>query len=59
MDESLQQILALVIVLAIVAFELRRRWIKRKAGKLGCDDCGPTKSEPKQEAPVRFYKRQN
>jgi hypothetical protein len=58
MDESLQQLVALIFVAAAVGFELRRRWIKRKKGKVGCEDCGPDKSSQNaKEAPVRFYKR--
>jgi hypothetical protein len=57
MEESTQQIIALLLVAVIAGFELRRRYLKKKRGKIGCDGCGPDKAKPGKEAPVKFYKR--
>jgi hypothetical protein len=57
MDESLQQVLALTIVIVIVGFEIRRRRRKKLSGKVGCDSCGPDKIASGDEAPIKFYKR--
>ena len=62
MNESTQQIIALSIVAVVVGLELLRRYRKKKAGKVGCDDCDSssgTKANAKGEAPVRFYKRRD
>jgi hypothetical protein len=56
MDDTLQQILALSAVAVIVGIELRRRWIKKRSGKIGCDGCATDKPAAKREAPIKFYK---
>ncbi|MDP7271096.1 MAG: FeoB-associated Cys-rich membrane protein [Gammaproteobacteria bacterium] len=62
MDDALQQVIALLLVAVIVAFEFVRRARKNKSGKVGCDSCdsgeGGT-TDDKGEAPVKFYKRKN
>ncbi len=57
MEESTQQIIALLLVAVVIGFELRRRYLKKKSGKIGCDECGPDKAKTGNEAPVKFYKR--
>jgi hypothetical protein len=59
MDDSLQQIIALLLVAIAVAFELIRRARKKKSGKIGCDDCdsGDSGSNEQGESPVKFYKQ--
>ena len=59
MDESTQQIVALMIVAVAIVVELLRRHRRRNAGKPGCDGCDSGASKPKsgKEAPVRFYRR--
>lgn len=60
MDESLQQILALTVVVIVVGAELLRRYHKKKAGKPGCDGCdsgtGPQRSA-NGETKLKFYRK--
>jgi hypothetical protein len=57
-DESLQQILALAIVGAVVVLELLRRRRSKRSGKIGCDGCDSGKKAPNQtETPIKFHKR--
>ena len=44
MDESTQQLLALALVALAVGLELLRRYRKKKAGKIGCENCKDTLS---------------
>ena len=39
MDESTQQVIALLIVAVAVGAELYRRYRKKKAGQMGCENC--------------------
>jgi len=58
MDESLQQVLALLIVAIVVALELLRRYRRKRAGKAACDGCETGNPKPAStESPVKFYKR--
>jgi hypothetical protein len=42
MDESTQQIAALLLVALAVGIELLRRHRKKKAGLIGCENCKDT-----------------
>jgi len=58
MDESMQQMIALLLVAAVVVLEwLRRRRAKaRRSGS--CDGCGPGRPDNKSAAvPLKFYQR--
>lgn len=60
MDDSLQQALALGLVVLAVIAELLRRDRKKQAGKPGCDGCetGTSTNKP-AETPLRFYERKS
>lgn len=45
MDESTQQLIALLIVACAIGLELWRRQRKKKAGKIGCENCKDTLSK--------------
>lgn len=58
MDDTLQQVIAVTIVVIAVALELLRRYRKKKAGRTGCDGCATgTSQEKANETPLKFYKR--
>ena len=58
MDESLQQVLALLIVAIVVALEMLRRYRRKRAGKAACDGCETGNPKPASaETPLKFYKR--
>ena len=58
MDESLQQVLALLIVAIVVVLELLRRYRRKRAGKAACDGCETGGPKPAStETPLKFYKR--
>ncbi len=50
-----QEILALIVVAAVVGFALYRRLRRGKAS--GCHDCSTDKST--KEQPIRWYRRRN
>ena len=60
MDESLQQLLALIIVAAAIGAELWRRHRRKTKGKAGCEGCSTNTAAAKgssSETPIRFYQR--
>jgi len=59
MDESSQQIIALVLVAAVVGIALWRKLRNNPKGKSGCSGCEPqTTIEKSATKPLKFYKRQ-
>ena len=60
MDESVQQIVALVVVACVVAISLWRKLRARKNIAAGCSGCDSAENGNNAgEQPVRFYKRSN
>jgi hypothetical protein len=58
MDDSLQQAIAVTIIVLAVALELWRRYRKKKSGKAGCDGCKTdTSKNSNTETPLKFYQR--
>jgi hypothetical protein len=60
MDESLQQALALGIVVLAVIAELVRRYRKKKVGKAGCDGCDSAAGQQQSangETKLKFYRK--
>lgn len=59
MPAGIQEIIALVIVFAVVALAFRRRRKAHRDDCGGCDDCGTDAkaSEKKTETELRFYRR--
>jgi len=58
MDDSLQQAIAVTIIVFAVALELWRRYRKKKSGKGGCDGCKTgTAKNNSTETPLKFYQR--
>ena len=53
---TMQEILALLVVAAVVGVALWRRWRRRKVAASGCSQCGDKPAAPR-EAPIRFYRR--
>jgi hypothetical protein len=60
MDETLQQTLALGIVILAVIAELVRRYRKKKVGKPGCDGCDSGVGQQltaNGETKLKFYRK--
>ncbi len=60
MDETLQEIIALTIVVLVAAVALLRRYRNARSAKPGCAGCesgAAHASGDKREAPVKFYKK--
>lgn len=61
MPIGLQEILALGIVLAVVAFALWRRWTRANSrasdGRAACSGCDDGSAATVEEKPIRIYRR--
>jgi membrane protein implicated in regulation of membrane protease activity len=58
MDSSMQELIALAIVIVLVAAALFRRFRRGRTGKTGCDGCETgDKQTNGDEKPLKFYKR--
>lgn len=60
MDDTLQQVLALLLVALVVTAELVRRYRKKQSGKPGCDGCDSGGGQQKTaggETKLKFYRR--
>jgi hypothetical protein len=58
MPIGLQELLALAIVAAVLAFGLYRRWKKERAAT-GCSGCdAKNESSDNGESPVHFYRHE-
>jgi len=58
MTIGIQEILAIMIVAAIVVFALFRRMRKKPASKNTCSDCEHTPSQHTDEKSIRFFTKQ-
>ena len=58
MEETTQQLIALLLVAIVVGLELFRRYRKKQRGKVGCEGCDTNEqTENDAEKPVKFYTR--
>jgi hypothetical protein len=60
MDETLQQALAIGIVILVVIAELVRRYRRKKVGKAGCDGCDSGAGQQQSangETKLKFYRK--
>lgn len=58
MSIGTQEIIALMIVAAVVGFALFRRLRKKSAATSACSGCDTDQSTNSNEKPIRFYKKQ-
>jgi hypothetical protein len=58
MPTGIQEILALLIVAAVVAAVIFRRWRQAERKTSSCGGCDNPSTEDKTESPVRFYRRE-
>jgi hypothetical protein len=58
MEETTQQLIALLLVAIVVGLELLRRYRKKQNGKVGCEGCDTNEQvENDAEKPIKFYTR--
>ena len=53
-----QEIIALLIVAAVVGFALYRRWRRSSNAGAGCSGCDDDVASTSDEKPINFYRRQ-
>ena len=58
MSLGLQEIVALIIVAAVVGFALYRRWRRSSKADVGCSGCEDKRTSATNDKPINFYRRQ-
>jgi UPF0716 family protein affecting phage T7 exclusion len=53
-----QEIIALLIVTAVVGFALYRRWRRSGNADAGCSGCEDNVASTTDDKPINFYRRQ-
>jgi hypothetical protein len=54
-----QEIIAIMLVIAVIGFALYRRLRKKSASTDACSGCEHTSSKSADEKPVHFFKKQH